>query len=38
MIEKTKKPSHATVPLKVVCNEKEGGPGNWQTLAIGIGL
>jgi hypothetical protein len=24
--------------LKVVCNEKEGGPGKWQTFAIGLGL
>ncbi len=22
--------------LKVVCNEKEGGPGKWQTFTIGL--
>ena len=24
-------------PSKVVCNDKEGGPGRWQTFAIGLG-
>jgi len=27
-----------THALKVVCNEKKGGPGRWQTFAIGLGL